>query len=229
MIAIGKKLRRAAEAQGLSAAEVARRVGISPERYGNYVRSQREPDYTTLREICRVLNVTPDYLLGFSEAPTAPGRPGNAPGAWLAEIDVRAGAGGGGEAMITYQPDGNGNQIEQDAVRAGWEIPDGYLRSELRVDPAAARIIEVVGDSMEPTLRSGDRVLINLADRTPSPPGVFALWDGFGVVVKRIEFVPHSDPATIRIISDNSHHPAYERTADEVNVIGRLAWMARRL
>ncbi len=147
----------------------------------------------------------------------------------IPEIDVRGGMGGGGEAPISYVADGNGGHISTDAVRGAWTLPSEYLRSELRVESGSLRIIEVQGDSMEPTLRSGDRVMINSRDKRPSPPGVFALWDGYGVVVKRLELVPNSDPATVKIISDNHNHNQYDRTVDEVNVIGRVVWFARRV
>lgn len=156
--------------------------------------------------------------------PCAPSEPAKVP-----EIDVRAGMGGGGEALLDYRPDGNGGLMEMDAVTALWELPPDYLNRELRVRPGAARIIEVQGDSMEPLLVTGDRVMVNLLDRAPSPPGIFAIWDGFGVVVKRLEFIPNSDPPCIVISSDNPKHGRYERTADEVNIIGRVVWFARRM
>lgn len=145
------------------------------------------------------------------------------------EIDVRAGMGGGGESMLAYKPDSNGDAWPEDAVTGLWNLPPSYLQQELRLRPHAARIIEVQGDSMEPLLLSGDRVMVNLLDRAPSPPGVFAVWDGIGVVVKRLEFIPNSDPPCIVISSDNPKHGRYERTADEVNIIGRVVWFARRM
>lgn len=62
---LGKNLRRRAEELGLSAAEVARRVGISPRRYANYVASLREPDMDTFIRICRILKSSPSELLDF--------------------------------------------------------------------------------------------------------------------------------------------------------------------
>ncbi|MCZ4279782.1 LexA family transcriptional regulator [Kiloniella laminariae] len=147
----------------------------------------------------------------------------------VAEIDVRGGMGGGGEAGVAYHPDGKGDVSIADDIRGNWSLPSEYLRTELHVQPTAARIIEVQGDSMTPTLVSGDRVMIDINDQRPTPPGIFALWDGFGVVVKRIEHIPNTDPPLLRISSDNANHAEYQRTFDEVNIIGRVIWYGRRM
>jgi transcriptional regulator with XRE-family HTH domain len=147
----------------------------------------------------------------------------------IAEVDVRAGVGLGGEALAEYRPDGNGGAVIGDAVRGHWHLPDDYLRVELRAAASDLAIIEVEGDSMTPTLQTGDRVMVNLRARIPSPPGIFALWDGLGVVCKRVEHIQGSDPPLLRIISDNERHTAYERTIDEAHIIGRVVWFARRL
>ena len=50
-----------------------------------------------------------------------------------------------------------------------------------------------------------------------------------GLVAKRLEHVPMSDPPRLRIISDNPRYTPYECTAEEVNVVGRIRWFAREL
>jgi phage repressor protein C with HTH and peptisase S24 domain len=50
-----------------------------------------------------------------------------------------------------------------------------------------------------------------------------------GVVAKRIEHVPSSDPPKIVIRSVNPEYPSYERDAEEVNVAGRVVWASKRL
>jgi transcriptional regulator with XRE-family HTH domain len=64
---LGEQLRQRAQELGLSDAEVARRAGLAPRRYGHYVTGDREPDLQTLVRICKVLNTSPDQLLRFSE------------------------------------------------------------------------------------------------------------------------------------------------------------------
>lgn len=86
-ISLGSGLRRRGTELGLAQAEVARRVGISPERYGQYVRDEREPDFDTLDEICRVLKTTPDKLLGY--LPESEPKPTHSYAAKVREIAAR--------------------------------------------------------------------------------------------------------------------------------------------
>jgi transcriptional regulator with XRE-family HTH domain len=65
MDTLARNLRIRADELGLSHAEVARRIGISERRYAHYVAGRNEPDLTTLVRIAKVLETTPDKLLGF--------------------------------------------------------------------------------------------------------------------------------------------------------------------
>jgi transcriptional regulator with XRE-family HTH domain len=71
MQVLGEQLRQRAQELDLSDAEVARRAGLTPRRYGHYVTGHREPDLQTLVRVCKVLNTTPNQLLGFSEGKPA--------------------------------------------------------------------------------------------------------------------------------------------------------------
>ena len=90
-------------------------------------------------------------------------------------------------------------------------------------------MITIDGDSMEPLLSSGDRILIDTSQRVPVPPGIFVIWDGMGLVAKRVEHEPNSDPPKVHIRSVNPDYASYERLAEEVNIAGRVIWTARRL
>lgn len=65
MEGVGSRLRSRALELRLSDAEVARRAGLTPTRYGHYVSDYREPDLATLVRICRVLGLRPDELLAY--------------------------------------------------------------------------------------------------------------------------------------------------------------------
>ena len=50
-----------------------------------------------------------------------------------------------------------------------------------------------------------------------------------GLVTKRIEHVPHSDPPRVVIKSANPEYDSYERPAAEIRIVGRAVWASRRL
>jgi hypothetical protein len=54
-------------------------------------------------------------------------------------------------------------------------------------------------------------------------------WDGMGVVAKGVEHLPHSEPPKVIIKSLNPEYQNYERDAEEVNIVGRVIWAAKRL
>ena len=79
------------------------------------------------------------------------------------------------------------------------------------------------------SLQDDDIVLIDIGRRSPTPPGIFVLHDGMGLVAKRLEHIPNSEPPRVRIISDNPIYSPYEAVADEINIIGRIRWFAREI
>ncbi|MCR9177994.1 MAG: S24 family peptidase [Alphaproteobacteria bacterium] len=134
----------------------------------------------------------------------------------IPEVRVVAAAGGG--AVAEYEPLGD-----------SWFFPVAWLRHELRAKASDLKIISIDGDSMEPVLESGDKVLIDTSRVAPTPPGIFVLHDGLGLVAKQVEFIPNTDPAGLVIKSANPRYQDYERTVDEVNIVGRVIWFARRV
>lgn len=135
----------------------------------------------------------------------------------VSEIDVRASAG----------PGAIHEGLEE--VKQVWYFPENVIRHEFRARTSDLRMITIDGDSMEPLLASGDRALIDTSQRVPVPPGIFVIWDGMGLVAKRIEHEPNSDPPVVVIKSVNPEYQTYERGADEVHIVGRVVWTSRRL
>ena len=132
----------------------------------------------------------------------------------VSEYDVRVSAGAG--ANITEEP-----------VRRTWALPRSYLES-IGVDPRRVAFVEIVGDSMAPTLLPGDTVLLDTRPKNAGLPAIYVLWDGDATVCKRVEKVHGSDPPLVRIISENKAYSAYDVPAEWIKVVGRVAWFARR-
>ena len=58
-----RKLKKLRQSRGLTQADVAVRLGISASTVGMYEQGRREPDLETMQKICKLYNVTPDYLV----------------------------------------------------------------------------------------------------------------------------------------------------------------------
>lgn len=127
----------------------------------------------------------------------------------IQELDIKASAGAG-------------TLVDGHAVVGHWQFPAPLVRAFTSTTDENLKLIPVIGDSMMPTLHPGQRLMVDVTDKTPSPPGIFVLWDGLGFVVKRVEVIPHSDPVTVRVSSDNTHYTPYERVLGEAYIQGRV-------
>lgn len=145
------------------------------------------------------------------------------------EVATRGSLGPGGvEAFLPVTTE-NGITIAQDLVADEWGIPDAFVRV-LRTRRSALRIMEVEGDSgydparpdLPGSLLPGDKVFIDTADRRPSPPGPFAVWDGIGVVVKWIEVDDSSGDPMVVLRSRNPTYSERRRHLEEVRILGRV-------
>lgn len=130
------------------------------------------------------------------------------------------------EILPSYAGMGGGGSGEGE-VQTGL-VPRAYVENELRAKPSDLLLIEARGESMMPDFLHGDQILIDKRDCNPIQPGSFALWDGDGYVIKLVERVPHKQ-GWYRIFSANGRYSAYEVEAEQVKIMGRPVWFARRL
>ena len=90
-------------------------------------------------------------------------------------------------------------------------------------------MMPIYSNSMVPLLEHDDTVMLDCSQTHPSPPGIFILDDGVGLVAKRIEIIPSTTPQMLRISSENSTYSSYHRRIDEVHIIRRVVWFTHRL
>lgn len=100
----------------------------------------------------------------------------------------------------------------------GWALPSGVKSRIGALNGIYA--LPVVGDSMHPTLSGGSIVFVNTRLVSPSPPGIFAVDYGDGLLVKRVELI--GGTSMISVQSDNAHYRTYEFARDDVRVWGRV-------
>lgn len=108
---------------------------------------------------------------------------------------------------------------------------EDWIRHEIGVSPQNLSIIRVDGDSMEPTLRAGDVILINRNISRLDREGIYIIHTGGVLLVKRLQILPE---AKVRVTSDN---PAFEPwtvdlasldEGEEFRIDGRVVWSGRR-
>lgn len=112
-------------------------------------------------------------------------------------------------------------------MSAGTSAIGNLVVDELRAKPTDLLVINVRGDSMEPLFRHGDQLVVDKRDQNPIQPGPFALLYDDGYVVKNVERVPRS--RRYRLFSSNQTYTPDEVEADDVIILGRPVWFARRL
>ena len=219
---LADRLRARADQLGLPPAHVAEMAGVNRSFVYDILRGRSvRPAIDRLAEVARVLKVDRDWLIhGIGEVEGRSPFVENPDDAFIAiaHASVRPSMGGG--AVVTEDGDTPGRAYH---FRRSW------IRNRLRASPSQLRIMHVEGDSMMPTLHDGDVVLVDLARCMPTPPGIFVLFDGMGLVAKRLEHIPNSEPPQVRIISDNTFYSPYERTAEEIRIIGRIRWFGREI
>ncbi|MBX3490867.1 S24 family peptidase [Parvibaculum sp.] len=205
---------------------LAQRSGVSLESIKKYAQGGVDAPRGGIPEkLAKALRVHLSWLM-LGEGPMEKEHVGNTPDlpesapdrttVDIPEYDVRAGM-------------GNGFVVDAETIKDLWTFSRRYLVDELRLAARNLVVIELIGDSMAPTLHSGDRALVDMSDKRVGTPGIFALWDGDGTVAKRLERIPNAKPEKIRLISDNPLHGTYEVMAEDTNIIGRIVWFARRM
>lgn len=124
---------------------------------------------------------------------------------------------------------GGGAVVEAEEIVAHWDLPEVWLRTLTSASERDLHVITVEGNSMEPELYAGDKVIVDSTRKSPTPPGIFVLNDGIGLVVKQLEHIPKTDPPRVEIKSANKDYRADEATAEEINIIGRVIGVIRRV
>ena len=247
---LGQRIAQARKNAGLGQVELAVALG---DRYDHSVISRVESGKSGLRldglaKAARELGVSTDYLLGLTDDPTpAVDRNGdraasghdfghppseqrshtsattetnptyNLEAAWdqdgiwnLPLREVRPAAGSGAEVfaeeIVGYVP-----------FRKDW-------LAQHSIDPAQADVVQVSGESMEPTLPGGCSILVDRSRQELQPKRIYVLRNEDGLVVKRVD----RNRDGWWVVSDN---PAWLPVSltDETDIIGEVRWTGRTL
>lgn len=189
-------------------------IGRNPTYLQQFVRkgSPRKLDETDRQVLARFFGVAGSELGApeeFSLA-TSSERGGSE---WVAVPRLELGVSAGPGAMAEGE-----REIGAFRFSRSWLREQGFA-------PGMLSAVCVNGDSMEPTLRDGDEILV---DRAPAPlrDGIHVVRIGDALMVKRVDA---SLPDRLTLISDNRSYSPVEVASEDAVIIGRVVWKSGRL
>jgi phage repressor protein C with HTH and peptisase S24 domain len=198
-----------------SVVALATAVGVSDNAIYKWLSGRGQPSVANLVALARAARVSVEWLATGSEA------------AQGAQAMSRAGEHGDFIFMprnrIRFSGGRNGilrseQVVDSIAFRAAW------IKRRLHEEPRDLILIEVVGDSMAPTVEDSDLILANLAEPRFRQDGIYLMRHNDGLAVKRIQRRPDGK---LLVRSDN---PKYEAmVVSNVKIIGRVIWIGGRV
>jgi len=123
---------------------------------------------------------------------------------------------------------GAGVYVETEQTLEFIALPELWLRKR-GISPWAARVLSIKGDSMEPTIRDGDIVIVDTSFDQVLDNAIYVLTVSNRLLVKRIHVLISG---AMRLISDNPIYPQEDVPADGseyLRVAGRVMWFGRSI
>ena len=96
-----------------------------------------------------------------------------------------------------------------------------YWLNKLGLHAAHLVAVRVDGDSMEPTIRSGDVLLIDREQTHPRDGAIYVMRREDWLVAKRLQLLAGG---LVRVISDNQAYPPEEVEPAALEILGRAVW-----
>lgn len=82
-------------------------------------------------------------------------------------------------------------------------------------------VLEVRGESMEPTLRAGSIVLLDISQKTIEDDHIYLIRDSGISLIRRLQL---EIGGHVRVLADNPKHREFQVHIDDLDIVGRLVW-----
>jgi phage repressor protein C with HTH and peptisase S24 domain len=210
-----------------SADRLARSMGVSPSAFRKWLKGEAEPSRERLVALAHATGVGVAWLAEGEGPepvfePVSGGRRRNA-----GVHDITDDADWSDFVVLPRRPEAAAAGSVTPAAPAGsafMALRHDWVRAVCGVEPSKLVLETAIGESMTPTIRDGNTLLIDSSDQTFRNFGIYVLEINGQRLVKRVQ---RKHDGTLVLISDNSAYQpdVVERAAaDDVIVIGRVVW-----
>jgi transcriptional regulator with XRE-family HTH domain len=210
----------AREARGMSRTELVKRSGVSKQQLSRLENGLIRLRLDHLKPFAKVLGYTPEQILLWGRYAGTTGDqvisevlPASEQ---VAELASRSEAN-----YSTLRKRRDGRHVDR-IKSEGWIFPPSFVNNQLRSSAKQLVVVEADGDSMAPTITSGEKVIVDISHKTPSPDGLYAIRDSFdNFIIRRLQLLRAAQQSQVKIISDNPKHAVEEVALDEVEFVGK--------
>lgn len=196
-------------------------AGVTDEQIARWRDGLSKPNFFGITRIARAAGLSVDWLATGEGSQTIAATITEAAGSahtdlsFIERLDIEVSAGAG--SLVE-----NEQYLDFIAIQTRWLRHKG-------INPAAVRLLNVRGDSMEPTIRDGDVALVDTSISDIIDNAIYVLVVGNRLLIKRIHILVSG---ALRLISDNPIYPHEDVAANEadfVRVSGRVVWFGRTI
>ncbi len=123
---------------------------------------------------------------------------------------------------------GMGSEVQAEDIDDYFAFNKTFLSRQLNVSSEQLAFVTISGDSMLPTLHDGDRVLVDMSQKSVTREGLYLLQSEDGLMAKRLS----DKQGELLVVSDNSEYESWtiSKEARENNSIaGKIVWCARTI
>ena len=215
----------ARKSKGFKQKELANILKVSLPTMNHYESGKRAPNSELLSQIAKILECDPGWLLtGEGQAEKKKTYSNESMSSTtlndfvlVPRYNIEASAGGG--SVIHSE-----QIVDHLAFKASW------VSKELGADPKNLLLIHSIGDSMEPTLRSGDLFLVDRNKARMKGDGIYLINFDDGLMVKRLEWMMDG---TVVIRGDNTSVSREQILnaieMEKLKLLGRVVWVGGKI
>jgi phage repressor protein C with HTH and peptisase S24 domain len=204
--------------------ELASILNISLPTMNHYESGKRSPNSVLLSQIAKILGCDPGWLLtGEGQAEKKVLLNESIPSSTLDDFILLPRYNIESSAAI-------GSVIHSEQIVDHLAFKASWVSKELETDPKNLLLIHSIGDSMEPTFRSGDLLLVDRKKARMKGDGIYLINFDDGLMVKRLEWMMDS---TVVIRGDNTSVSREQKITaiemEKLHLLGRVVWVGGKV